>query len=298
MTVTNTPEAGWLRAWPCGQTIPDTSNLNYAAGQTVANGALLALGERGRLCFQATTEVDVIVDVTGWQGAGGSLGFSSNGPQRLFDSRTTGSQVSAATIVWVSIPGKNPKAATLNITAVQPTSDGHITVWPCDQAHPVTSSLNFSAGDVIANSVTVGVSTKGQVCMDSSVNTDLVIDLAGSWVETSGARPLPVAPARLFDSRGTEPGPGTVQRVGIAGKAGVPTNAIAAQVNITVTGAHGAGFVTAWPCGREQPNVSNLNYKDGGTIANSAVVPLGGGQLCLAASSAADLIVDVTGYLR
>lgn len=298
MTVTNTPEAGWLRAWPCGQAIPDTSNLNYTAGQTVANGALLALGERGRLCFQATTEVDVIVDVTGWQGAGGSLGFASNGPERLFDSRTTGAAVGATTIVRIAIPGKTPRAATLNVTAVQPAGEGHITLWPCDQAHPVTSSLNFSAGEVIANSVTVGVSAKGEVCLDSSVRTDVVIDLAGSWAQGSGARPLPIAPARLFDTRGTDPQPGVVHRVVIAGKAGVPSNANAAQVNITVTGAHGAGFVTAWPCGREQPNVSNLNYKDGGTIANSAMVPLGGGQLCVAASSAADLIIDITGYLR
>jgi hypothetical protein len=27
-------------------------------------------------------------------------------------------------------------------------------------------------------------------------------------------------------------------------------------------------------------------------------VPLGGGQLCVAASSPADLIIDVTGYLK
>jgi Peptidase family M23 len=301
MTVTNPNAAGWLRAWPCGQAIPDTSNLNYTDGQTIANGALLALGEKGRLCFQATTKLDLIVDVMGWQGAGGSLGFISTGPQRLFDSRSIGAKVpvEGAQVVRVAIPGAAPKAASLNVTAVAPAEAGHVTIWPCDQAHPVTSSLNFAADEIIANAVTVAVSAKGEVCIDASTSTHLLVDLAGSWVESAGARPLPVTPSRLLDTRSTpKPAPGKVQKVTVVGVGGVPADATAAQVNLTVTGPKGAGFVTAWPCGKAQPNVSNVNYSDGQTVANSATVPLGGGQLCVAASSAADIIVDVTGYLK
>jgi Peptidase family M23 len=297
MTVTNPDAAGWLRAWPCGQTIPETSSLNYANGQTVANGALLSLGTGGKLCFQATTGVDLIVDVMGWQGNGGSLGFVATGQQRLLDSRS-GSPVEAASVTRVKIPGASPKAATLNVTAVSPISAGHLTVWPCDVAHPVTSTLNFGNGDVIANAVTVGVSVSGEVCMDASTGTHLLVDLSGVWSEKAGARPTSVTPARLLDSRGSKPAAGFVQKVQVVGRAAVPANAVAAQVNITVTDPRGAGFVTAWPCGEPQPNVSNVNYANGETVANSATVPLGGGQLCVAASSPADLIVDVTGYLK
>ena len=297
LTVTNTAGAGWLRAWPCGQVIPETSNVNYAAGQTIANGAMLSLGTNGKLCFQATTGLDLIVDVTGWQGSGGSLGFTSSGLARLFDSRSA-DPIPTTTVVRVAIPGVRPKAATINVTAVSPAGAGHLTVWPCDVAHPLTSTLNFEAGDTVANAVTVGVSTGGEVCMDASTESHLIVDLAGVWTEKSGARPISVLPSRLLDSRGTYPAAGFMQKVTVAGRAGVSTGATAAQVNITVTNPVGAGFVTAWPCGQPQPNVSNLNYVDGQTVANSATVPLGGGQLCLASSSAADLIVDVTGYLK
>ncbi len=297
MTVTNPAGAGWLRAWPCGQTIPDTSTLNYTDGQTVANGALMQLGAGGKLCFQATTGLDLIVDVMGWQGNGGSLGFGATGQQRLFDSRS-GAPVDAASVVRVKIPGSSPKAATLNITAVSPAAAGHLTVWPCDALHPVTSSLNFSDGDVIANAVTVGVSASGEVCMDASTSSHLIVDLSGVWSEKAGARPTSVTPSRLLDSRGSKPAAGFVQKVQVTGRAAVPTAATAAQVNITVTDPNGSGFVTAWPCGQPQPNVSNVNYANGETVANSATVPLGGGQLCVAASSPADLIIDVTGYLK
>lgn len=296
MTVTNPSDAGWLRAWPCGQTIPETSNLNYANGQTVANGALLALGANGKLCFQATTGVDLIVDVMGWQGSGGSLGFAS-ARQRLLDTRSADA-VAAATVVRVAMPQASVKAATLNITAVSPSSAGHLTVWPCDQAHPITSSLNFGAGAVVANAVTVAVSAKGEVCMDASTSTHLLVDLAGTWTEKTGARPTSVTPSRLLDSRGTHPVAGQMQKVVVAGRAGVPANATVAEVNITVTGPNGPGYVTAWPCSETQPNVSHLNYVDGQTVANSATVALGGGALCVAASSPADVIVDVTGYLK
>ena len=297
MTVTNPAGAGFLRAWPCGQTMPDTSNVNYSDRQTVANGALLSLGAGGKLCFQATTALDLIVDVMGWQGNGGSLGFVATGQQRLFDSRT-GAPVEAASVVRLAIPGNRPKAATLNVTAVSPSTDGHLTVWPCDVAHPVTSSLNFTTNDVIANAVTVGVSAKGEVCMDASTSSHLIVDLAGVWSEKAGARPTSVTPARLLDSRGSRPVAGFVQKVKVAGRSGVVASATAAQVNITVTDPRGAGFVTAWPCGQPQPNVSNVNYGNGETVANSATVPLGTGELCVAASSPADIIIDITGYLK
>jgi len=53
-----------------------------------------------------------------------------------------------------------------------------------------------------------------------------------------------------------------------------------------------------WPAGHAQPLASNVNVdKDGQTIANLAIVPLGaGGQVSLFAFSEVDLLVDVLGY--
>ena len=85
--------------------------------------------------------------------------------------------------------------------------------------------------------------------------------------------------------------------VQVAGRSGIPTNAISVVVNITVTQPQGSGFATAFPTGVALPTASNLNYVAGTTRANLAVVKVGtGGQISLnAAETSAHLIVDVMG---
>jgi hypothetical protein len=69
VTVTEPTTAGNLRFYPAGLPVPPTSALNYAAAQTRANNATLALGSAGALdalCSQAWGTAHVIVDVTGY----------------------------------------------------------------------------------------------------------------------------------------------------------------------------------------------------------------------------------------
>jgi len=68
-------------------------------------------------------------------------------------------------------------------------------------------------------------------------------------------------------------------------------------LNVTVTDAQAAGFVTVYPCGSDRPLASSLNYVAGSTVANAVVVKVGGGgQVCLFTQSATNLLADVTGY--
>ena len=46
-------------------------------------------------------------------------------------------------------------------------------------------------------------------------------------------------------------------------------------INLTVTGATGAGYLTAYASGGPRPTVSNLNFVAGQTVANLAIVPAG-----------------------
>lgn len=64
-------------------------------------------------------------------------------------------------------------------------------------------------------------------------------------------------------------------------------------VNITVVGAKGDGFVTVWGEGR-MPDVSNVNYGAGDTIANSAWVPVANdGTIQVYCYSGCDILIDV-----
>jgi hypothetical protein len=58
--------AGYLTVWPSGASRPDTSNLNFdAAGQTVANTAIVPVGPDGKIqLFNGSLQV--IVDITGY----------------------------------------------------------------------------------------------------------------------------------------------------------------------------------------------------------------------------------------
>jgi hypothetical protein len=83
--------------------------------------------------------------------------FTSPAPQNL---RVTGSIVTkSGTIVVV------PDGATgvvLNVTVVGPTAAGFVSIRPAGSPGvPTTSSLNFNAGDVIPNAVTVQMPTSG-----------------------------------------------------------------------------------------------------------------------------------------
>lgn len=102
-----------------------------------------------------------------------------------------------------------------------------------------------------------------------------------------------VTPARLTDTRSYS---FCTQIVHVAGEAGVPANAVAAALTITVPGAKAAGYATVWPAGAAQPNASNLNYAAGGTRANSSIVRLSNlGYVAVYTNTCEPVLVDVSG---
>jgi hypothetical protein len=86
----------------------------------------------------------------------------------------------------------------------------------------------------------------------------------------------------------------------LSGHCGVPANATAVSLNLTVTQPTDAGFLQVFPTGAPPPLVSAINYGAGQTRANNGVYSLGtGGRLdvrCGQASGTAHAIIDVSGY--
>jgi hypothetical protein len=70
-------------------------------------------------------------------------------------------------------------------------------------------------------------------------------------------------------------------------------------VNLVAVEPSSATYVSAYPCGRWPPSVSNLNLERGGAFrANGATVPLdAGGRLCLYTHASTDLVVDIEGWV-
>jgi uncharacterized repeat protein (TIGR01451 family) len=68
-TVTGANAPGNLRLFAAGTPVPGTSTLNYGAGQTRANSAVVLLGTAGDVavyCGQATGTSHVLIDVNGY----------------------------------------------------------------------------------------------------------------------------------------------------------------------------------------------------------------------------------------
>jgi PKD repeat protein len=66
VAVTGALSDGYATVWPCGQTRPTASNLNYLAGSSVANVVISGIGAGGKVCFYTLSATDIIADINGW----------------------------------------------------------------------------------------------------------------------------------------------------------------------------------------------------------------------------------------
>lgn len=83
------------------------------------------------------------------------------------------------------MPSAGVVAVSLNVTSVDPASTGYVAVYPCG-TRPGVSSLNYTAGQIVANAVITPISATGEICLYSSVDTNLLIDI-NSWFATASA---------------------------------------------------------------------------------------------------------------
>jgi hypothetical protein len=95
-------------------------------------------------------------------------------------------------------------------------------------------------------------------------------------------------------------GGGEPLRFSVVGRAGVPADGVGAvALNVTAVGTEApsfGGYASVYPCG-SLPNVSNLNFGTGDTVANAVVAPVSSaGEVCVFVYGSADVLVDVSGY--
>ncbi|MFI5167825.1 MAG: tail fiber domain-containing protein [Thermoanaerobaculales bacterium] len=148
-----------------------------------------------------------------------------------------------------------------------------------------------SASDAAADAVTI-----------MGVNGNVTTTGGSATPASSGLLFYPVSTCRAFDTRiaGGPMAAGTNRSFQVGGLCGVPTDAQAVSLNVTVTNIHGVGFLRTYPeAGAPTRDVSTLNYSsDQWALANAAIVPLrvGGAFTAAAEVTQVDVIFDVTGY--
>lgn len=136
-----------------------------------------------------------------------------------------------------------------------------------------------------------------------------VIATVGSFCSVSvwGQSPqnfVSVMPCRVADTRDPASAFGPAMTAGStrsfpipSSSCGIPANAAAYSLNVTVVPKGPLAFLTMWPAGQQQPNVSTLNSPNGQTVANAAIVPAGtNGAVSVYVTNSTDIILDISGY--
>jgi hypothetical protein len=322
VTVTDTTASSYLSVYPAGGTRPLLSNLNWVAGETVANLAIVPVGSGGQVTlYNNTGSTDVVVDLEGYfapEAMGTTAGsYVPLTPARITDTRpgsgeaNSGDTLGAGSTLDVqvtgagAVPAAGVAAALLNVTVTDTTSSSFLTVYPQGDARPLASNLNWVAGDTVANRVVIPISATGQIAVyNPSGSVDVVVDVDGYFTDGSSTPSTAslfsaMTPVRVLDTRNTGQtlGPGVSLTPAMAGVDGIASNASAVVTNVTATDTTTASFFTVYP-GGTMPLASDVNWGPGQTVPNLTVATLSGtGTMDVYNhSGSADLVIDAFGY--
>ncbi len=210
LTVLGASAPGFLAAFPCGSPTTGVSNINYPADTVRANALMVELGTNQELCLRSLEEVNAIFDVTGYLSPAGPLSYQPVTPKRLLDTRSDTSlfknRLAAQQNIELPIQGLSGMpnsvwSVVANVAVVGATSPGFVTLHPCSDPVPHTSSLNFAELPVAALSMS-SVSGAGTLCAFASSRAHLIIDVVGVWVHDLSALPTPFVTDEHYSDQG------------------------------------------------------------------------------------------------
>ncbi|MBN9621183.1 MAG: hypothetical protein J0H43_15875, partial [Actinobacteria bacterium] len=204
----------------------------------------------------------------------------------------------------VAIAGKGgvPLAATavvVNTEVYSPSAAGYVRVTPAGTS-PGVATQEFVAGQTISNLGTVKLAGGAVQVLVSAGRARILMDVSGYYIDEAGVtgaalfNPLPTS--RVFDS-GADPVTSTPVVVSLAGKDGIPANAMAVVVNTEVYSPSAAGYVRVTPASMDA-QVAAQEFGRGQTVSNLVTVALNDGaiQVKLSPGVSGRVLMDVAGY--
>ncbi|MCW6004130.1 choice-of-anchor D domain-containing protein [Micromonospora sp. CPCC 205371] len=196
---------GYLAAWNGVGDPPNTSTLNFSPGATVPNMAVVPV----QTCYEdwcygmpmygvyngSNAGTHIVVDIVGFfemRSDVSGLRFKPMKPTRIADSRIAQGlpgAVGAGTTSTVTTPsalvGPDTYALSLNVTAVAPTANTYLTVWPAGVSgigRPTVSNLNPSKGQIVPNAVLTGIGPEDAFHIYNNLgSTHVLVDVAGTY---------------------------------------------------------------------------------------------------------------------
>lgn len=247
-------------------------------------------------------------------------GINAVAPARILDTRTktgghlnplaAGETLNLQVLGGSGIPLAGVSAVIVNVTVVNATRQGYVTLYPKGVARPTASTINFPQTLAVANTAMIRVGTDKSISLfNFNGSADVIIDVEG-WVGsgTSEAQTVATTPKRVLDSRTTNGGrngkplaAGEIMRLPILGTNGIPASGISSViVNIGAIPSATTGHITAYPTATSRPLASTLSITTAKLpVSNFATLPVGADGAINVYSSSKDihLVVDVQGWM-
>jgi hypothetical protein len=211
VTVTEPATDGYLALGPAGIGVPFVSNLNFVAGETTANAAVVA-ASNGQVQYLSSTATHVVIDVFGyWDPISVPTApgrFTPVGPVRVLDTRDDNTVVGPAgrtvSVAGAGVPA-GAIAVAVTLTATASTAPGYLTAWGAGSA-PWVSNVNYDTGQNVANFAIVPLDGAGNISVLAASSTHLVVDVSGYFTGPLAGASITGAfvartPARALDTR-------------------------------------------------------------------------------------------------
>jgi hypothetical protein len=291
---------GYVAVVPCDLTAATGTATVLTSTQRTTGASVWTPVVGGRVCVRTNVATQLTIDVHAYSSPRSTLGATVTHPVRVFDSAWAGKLLRAGTPRTLRVAGAagmpaSASAATLTLTTAGSAVTGTVQAYPCGGS-PSGVPVAVIARAASSMSFTVPVAADGSVCLVSTVDVSVTLDVVTAWVSNGAAlRPLP--PLRLFDSRTAGAGrlvARSASALQAAGTARIPADARAVAVNVFVINAAKDTTVVVQPCGGPATTAVMVTAVAGSSSSGSGTVTLGNGRLCITASASVHVVVDVT----
>jgi hypothetical protein len=229
-------------------------------------------------------------------------GFVPLVPARALDTRPGLSSTTTDLVVPVtSAPGvpADTQAVVLNLTTIGASQVGELRLFTCGTDPSAIPTRTLNVGMVQNLLVIAQPDASGNVCIRTTRSVVVIVDVLGAF--EAGADVHPISTARLHDSRWTTSALMPASSVfvhQVEGFSGIPAEATAAVMTVSLLKPSGIGFGAAYPCANPAQGTSMMNVLPNEDLMASAVVALDwAGWACVLSSRAAQVAIDVSAWM-
>lgn len=190
-------------------------------------------------------------------------------------------------------------AVDLQVTVASSRKPGYLTVYPNGAERP-HATLLFAAGRDASNSVTVRPGANGLIDFYNGSGGPVRLTVHTIGMATNGSAStdvfVPVRPTRIL--RATRVGADGARGLAIASARGVPRDAAAVLLGVSVSGTRAGGYLTVYRQGSGSPGIRFADWAAGQRVTSLVTVPLAAAKVVLrnASKGSATFTADLLGY--